>query len=247
MLCTGTNSEMAHMWAQWLPNPCRLGGPQCSAWGQNQKLPTCGHCGYLTPAVSVSRGSPTLQSKGQSQKWPSKGRIGFETFAVLGVLQSFKAGENPQEAENWADWLHKPYRLRGPQHFGEGEQNQKRPTNGQIDYITPTVEGSPALLGGVQSQKWPTNGQIGHITLALLGVTNTLQQGTKSEVAHERADWLQTPCLVSGPQSFTTGAGAGSGPQVGRLLRNPCRLGGSQRFTAWDIISIGQQVGELAT
>ena len=31
---------------------CRLGGPQCSAWGQNQKWPTCGHSGYLTPAVS---------------------------------------------------------------------------------------------------------------------------------------------------------------------------------------------------
>ena len=30
---------------------CRLGGPQCSARGQNQKWPTCGHSGYLTPAV----------------------------------------------------------------------------------------------------------------------------------------------------------------------------------------------------
>ena len=52
MLCMGTKPEMAHMWAQWLPNPCRLGGPQCSARGQNQKWPTCGHSGYLTPAVS---------------------------------------------------------------------------------------------------------------------------------------------------------------------------------------------------
>ena len=52
MLCTGTRSEMAHMWAQWLPNPCRLGGPQCSARGQNEKWPTCWHGGYLTPAVS---------------------------------------------------------------------------------------------------------------------------------------------------------------------------------------------------
>ena len=52
MLRTGTKSEMAHMWAQWLPNPCRLGGTQCSAGEQNQKWPTCGHNGYLTPAVS---------------------------------------------------------------------------------------------------------------------------------------------------------------------------------------------------
>ena len=27
MLCTGTKSEMAHMWAQWLPNPCHLRVP----------------------------------------------------------------------------------------------------------------------------------------------------------------------------------------------------------------------------
>ena len=45
------------MWAQWLLNLCRLVGPQCSARGQNQKWSTCGHSGYLTPAVS---GSPTL-------------------------------------------------------------------------------------------------------------------------------------------------------------------------------------------
>ena len=52
MLCTGTKSEMAHMWAQYLPNPYRLKDPQCSARGQNQKWPTCEHSGYLTPAVS---------------------------------------------------------------------------------------------------------------------------------------------------------------------------------------------------
>ena len=44
--------EMAHMWAQWLPNPCRLGGPQCSAQAKNQKWPTCEHNGHLTPTVS---------------------------------------------------------------------------------------------------------------------------------------------------------------------------------------------------
>ena len=48
MLCTGTKSELAHMCAQWLPDPCRLVGPQCSARGQNQKWPTCGHSDYLT-------------------------------------------------------------------------------------------------------------------------------------------------------------------------------------------------------
>ena len=55
-LCRGTKSEMIHMWAQWLPNPCRLGGPQCSARGQNQKWPTCGHSSYLTPVPNALHG-----------------------------------------------------------------------------------------------------------------------------------------------------------------------------------------------
>ena len=43
---------MANMRAQWLPNPCRHGDPQCSAAGQNHTGPTYGHGGYLTPDVS---------------------------------------------------------------------------------------------------------------------------------------------------------------------------------------------------
>ena len=72
MLCTGTTSEMAHMWAQWLPDPCRLGGPQCSARGQNQKRSTCGHNGYLTPAVS---GVPNALHGDNIRNGPHVGRV----------------------------------------------------------------------------------------------------------------------------------------------------------------------------
>ena len=53
MLSTGIKLEMAHMWAHGLPNPCRLGGPQCSARGQNQNWPTCGHSRTVAHAVLV--------------------------------------------------------------------------------------------------------------------------------------------------------------------------------------------------
>ena len=53
MLSTGIKLEMAHMWAHGLPNPCRLGGPQCSAQGQNQNWPTFGHSGTVAHAVLV--------------------------------------------------------------------------------------------------------------------------------------------------------------------------------------------------
>ena len=48
----GTKSEVAHLWARWLHNPCRLGGPlRFRAGGENQKWPTCGQGGYITPAA----------------------------------------------------------------------------------------------------------------------------------------------------------------------------------------------------
>ena len=58
----GAKSEVAHKWAMWLPYPCRIGDPhRFSAGGQNQKWPTSGQCGYLTPAVS---GIPTASERG---------------------------------------------------------------------------------------------------------------------------------------------------------------------------------------
>ena len=106
----GAKSEVAHKWAKWLPHPCRIGdphrfraggkirsGPQVGematsplpyrgspplqSGGQNQKWPTSGRNGYLTPAVS---GSPTASERGAksevAHKWakwlPHPCRIG---------------------------------------------------------------------------------------------------------------------------------------------------------------------------
>ena len=45
--------EVAHLWARWLRNPCHLGDPlRFRVGGQNQKWPTCGQGGYVTPAAS---------------------------------------------------------------------------------------------------------------------------------------------------------------------------------------------------
>ena len=53
---------MAHLWAKWLRHPCRLGDPhRFRAGGQNQKWPTCGQSGYITPAIS---GIPTASERG---------------------------------------------------------------------------------------------------------------------------------------------------------------------------------------
>ena len=95
----GAKSEVAHKCARWLHNPCRLGdphrlrvggkirsGPQVGkvatsplpprgspplkSGGQNQKWPTSGQGGYITPAAS---GIPTASERGAksevAHKW----------------------------------------------------------------------------------------------------------------------------------------------------------------------------------
>ena len=48
----GGDSDVAHNWARWLYNPCRLRDPHRSTLGgQNQKWPTSGQGGYITPAA----------------------------------------------------------------------------------------------------------------------------------------------------------------------------------------------------
>ena len=86
----GAKSQVAHLWARWLRFPCRLGdplryraggkirrgqlvgivatsplpsrgSPPLQSGGQNQKWPTCGQGGHVTPAVS---GIPSASERG---------------------------------------------------------------------------------------------------------------------------------------------------------------------------------------
>ena len=67
----GGKSEVALKWAKRIHHPCRLGDPhRCRAGGGNQKWPTSGQSGYVTPAVS---GIPTASERGAksevAHKW----------------------------------------------------------------------------------------------------------------------------------------------------------------------------------
>ena len=66
---------MAHLWAKWLRYPCHLGDPhrfRAGGGGGDQKWPTCGQSGYVTPAVS---GIPTASERGaKSEVVPKRGR-----------------------------------------------------------------------------------------------------------------------------------------------------------------------------
>ena len=141
----------------------------------------------------------------------------------------------------WADWLHHPYCLGGPECFKVGDKIRGGPTCGRIGYIIHAVSGGakcfkagdknnrrahmwadwlhhPCCLGGPHCfragnkiRRGPTCGRIGYITLAVSGVPNFLGRGTKSEVG---------PCCLGGPQRSKAGDNVISGPaceQIGYI------------------------------
>ena len=69
--------------ANWLHNPCRLGG------------------------------LPTLRSGGQSQHWRTKGQMGYITLAGMGVSQRFEAGDNIRGTPQVGRLATKPVRSKG--------------------------------------------------------------------------------------------------------------------------------------
>ena len=84
-------SEVAHLWARWLRNPCRLGDPhRCRAGGKIRNGPLVGK---VATSPLPCRGSPPLQSGG---------------------------GGKSEVAHLWAKWLRHPCRLGDPHHFRAG-------------------------------------------------------------------------------------------------------------------------------
>ena len=181
----GAKSEVAHVWAMWLPHPCRLRDPHRCRAGGGGGIRSGPQVGKVATSPLPSRGSPPLQSGGQNQEWPTCGQCGYVTPAVSGI---------PTAAE------------RG------GGGNQKRPTSGQSGYITPAVSGIPtALQSGGENQKWPICGQSGYVTPAVSGIPTAAERGAKSEVAHKWTMWLPHHCRLRYPQRFRAGGGGGGG------------------------------------
>ena len=121
------------------PLPPR-GSPPPQSGGQNQKWPTNGQGGYVTPAASgipsaSERGAKSevahkwarwlrhpcrlgdrhrLRAGGGNQKWPINGQGGYVTPAALGIPTASERGAKSEVAHKWARWLHHPCRLGDP-------------------------------------------------------------------------------------------------------------------------------------
>ena len=114
----GAKSEVAHLWARWLRNPCRLGDPlRFRAGGKIRSGPLVGK---VATSPLPPGGSPPLQSGGQNQKWPTCGQGGYVTPAAWGIPTASERGAKSEVAHLWARWLHNPCRLGDPHRFRAG-------------------------------------------------------------------------------------------------------------------------------
>ena len=227
----GTESEVAHKWARWLHHPCRLGGPHRFRAGEhNQRWPTSGQGGYMTPAAwgvptASQRGAESevahkwarwlhhpcrlggphrFKAGGQNQNWPTSGQGGYITPAAWGSPPLQSGGTESQVAHKWARWLHHPCRLGGSPPLQSGGAESKVAHKWARWLHHPCRPGVPhRFKAGGQNQNWPTHG--GYITPAAWGSLPLQSGGTESEVAHKWARWLHHPCRLGGSPPLQSG------------------------------------------
>ena len=114
----GAKSEVAHLWARWLRNPCRLGDPlRHRAGGKSKSGPLVGK---VATQPLPPRGSPPLQSGGGNQKWPTCGQGGYVTPAASEIPSASERGAKSEVAHLWARWLRNPCRLGDPLRYRAG-------------------------------------------------------------------------------------------------------------------------------
>ena len=197
----GAKSQVAHLWARWLRHPCRLGDPRrfraegkirrgplvgkvatsplpsrvsppLQSGGQNQKWPTWGQGGYVTPAVS---GIPSASEKG-----PTCGQGGYVILAFLRIPTAAERGAKSEVAHLWAKCLRHPCRLGDAHRCRAGGKIRSGPLVGKVATSPLPSRGSPPLQsGGGGNQKWPTCGQGGYVTPAVLGIPTAAERGAK--------------------------------------------------------------------
>ena len=270
----GAKSEVAQKWAKWLPHPCRIGdphrfraggkirsGPQVGkvatsplpcrgspplqSGGQNQKWPTSGQSGYLTPTVS---GIPTASERGAKSEVAHKWAKWLPHPCRIGDPRRFRAGGKIRSGPQVGKVATSPLPYRGsPSLQSGGGEIRSGPQVGKVATSPLPYRGSPPLQSGGQSRKRPTSGQSDYLTPAVSGIPTASERGAKSEVAHKWAKWLPHPCRIGDPHRFRAGGKIRSGPQVGKVATSPLPYRDPHRFRAGGKIRSGPQVGKVAT
>ena len=105
---------VAQEWADWLHNPCRMGGCQTlHMWVQNQQWPTNGRFGYTTPTILGGPQRLRAGGGGGVKTGPKINTLAAEPLPSSGVPNAPERGTKSVVANKRALWLHYPYHLEG--------------------------------------------------------------------------------------------------------------------------------------
>ena len=225
----GGKSELALLWAKWLCHPCRLGDPHRCKRGGNQKWPTSGQSGYVTPAVS---GIPTALERGAKSEVAHLWAKWLRHACRLGDAHRFRAGGELEVVHKSANWLRHPCRLGDPHRFRAGGKIRSGPLVGEVATSPLPSRGligprpPPIRLGSYLLSPWLRH-QSGYVTLAVSGIPIASEWGTKTEVAHKWAKGLRHPCRLEDTHRCREGEEIRSGPLVGKVAMSPLRSRGS--------------------
>ena len=133
----GTRTKVAHMWADWLHHPCRLGGPQSFTAGNKvESGPRVGGLGTLP----LPSGGP--------QRFGAGDGIGSGPHVCGMATSPLPSGGSPTLQIS-------------------GDKNRSGPHLGRLATSRLPSRWPPTLQCGKQSRKWATCGRIGYITLAV--------------------------------------------------------------------------------
>ena len=255
----GTESEVAHKWARWLHHPCRLGGPHRFRAGEhNQRWPTSGQGGYMTPAAW---GVPhRVTAGGRIRSGPQVGKVATSPLPPGGSPSLQSGGTESEVAHQWARWLHHPCHRGVPTASERGGRIKSGPQVGKVATSPLPSRGSPPLQsGGTESElahTWwlhhpcrlgvptasergdrirsgPQVGKVATSPLPPRGVPTASERGDRIRIGPQVGKVATLPLPLGGSPPLQSG---GTESEVAhkwaRWLHDPCRLGGPHRFRA---------------
>ena len=112
------------------------GSPALVRGGQNQKWPTCGQSGYVTPAVS---GIPTATQRGAKSEVAHLWAKWLRHPCRLGDAHRFRAGGKIRSGPLVGKVPTSPLPSQGSAPLQSKGQNHKGPTSGQGGFVTPAI------------------------------------------------------------------------------------------------------------
>ena len=175
----GAKSEVADKWGNWLPHPCRIGdsndcraggkirgGPQVGKLAtsplpyrgspplqsgkQNQKWPTSGQIGYLTPTVL---GIATASKRGAKSEVAHKWVNWLPHPCRIGDPHLFRAGSKIRSGPQVGKVATHPCHIGDPRRFTAGGKIRGGPQVGKVATSPLRYQGSPPLQSRGQNQK----------------------------------------------------------------------------------------------